>query len=758
MQRLTIIRPARAHRAFEIAASTFADLAQRVSDAKVTVLTDREADKLSPLTDAVILIGSDAANHAVADLYLSGAAESFGIRYGTDDYCIRTSEVDGKPTLILAGGRPRSTIYAVYRYFERFCDCHWFWDGDRLSRTDLPLSGIDLTESPRFEYRGLRYFAHRSLHRFQAEHWSLSDWQTEIDWLLKKRLNLFMLRIGLDDLFQRAFPEDVGYPERDKPLPEAGEGYNDRTLFWSLDYRGELRKKLLRYAFERDLMHPEDCGTMTHWYSRTPLDFLKNKKPKFLPQVTGSYGEPTGLVWDVREDESLDNYFKLTDTHVSEYGRPDLFHTIGLGERMFSDDPEKNKRMKLYVYRRIASHLKESYPNAPLLIASWDLWMRFTPEEVQDLVAELDPTQSILFDYTSDTTRENNFTKWGVIGKFPWIFGIFSGYEPNSEIRGYYELTNERLRLAKADPMCKGLVLWPELSHGDTLITEYLALNAWEADTPSISELTDKFCRERYSEPHRERMAQLWRDLMPLVQLRAWSMDSTIGQSGNDLFPLILKRADFSRTPAAAERYRARLGDAPRLWPHAADLLRRLSDIGADDEFLRRDLYDIARTILGRFINVAILEAELLFATGATLSEIEPRLDTALALLKLLAELLGGHDDYSLLVSLERLQGVTKTNPDFEITLKRNAESDYCRSYIYENAAHLYVPEAELLLAHIRRAAENGTTLDREALLAEAQPIRDRFHATPLAKMKAPSRAFATLTKLAADILAAHPH
>ncbi|MBO4979987.1 MAG: hypothetical protein J6D16_06230, partial [Clostridia bacterium] len=212
MQRLTIIRPARAHRAFEIAASTFADLAQRVSDAKVTVLTDREADKLSPLTDAVILIGSDAANHAVADLYLSGAAESFGIRYGTDDYCIRTSEVDGKPTLILAGGRPRSTIYAVYRYFERFCDCHWFWDGDRLSRTDLPLSGIDLTESPRFEYRGLRYFAHRSLHRFQAEHWSLSDWQTEIDWLLKKRLNLFMLRIGLDDLFQRAFPEDVGYP------------------------------------------------------------------------------------------------------------------------------------------------------------------------------------------------------------------------------------------------------------------------------------------------------------------------------------------------------------------------------------------------------------------------------------------------------------------------------------------------------------------------------------------------------------------
>jgi hypothetical protein len=74
----------------------------------------------------------------------------------------------------------------------------------------MPFDRIDISESPRFDYRGLRYFAHRSLHRFHAEHWSFEDWKREIDWCMKKRLNLMMLRIGQDDLFQKAFPKDCG--------------------------------------------------------------------------------------------------------------------------------------------------------------------------------------------------------------------------------------------------------------------------------------------------------------------------------------------------------------------------------------------------------------------------------------------------------------------------------------------------------------------------------------------------------------------
>ena len=744
---VTIVYPAHAHKALTVAAQAFAHLAKAVSGADAKMLTDARYAKTSDDGDLCVVIGNDAENSLAAGLFVSKSIDSFGIRYQSDDYCIRTRCIDGRDYLFLSGGRPRATIYAVYRYFERFCGCRWFWDGDRISRGELVTSDIDLKESPRFEYRGLRYFAHRSLHRFQAEHWSYQDWCCEIDWMLKKRLNLFMLRIGMDDIFQRAFPDVVSYPERDKPLPEALAGYDDRTLFWSLEYRGELRRKILEYAFERDLLHPEDCGTMTHWYSRTPREFLDKVNPELLPQVTKSYGDPTGRVWDIRKNENFDNYFKLTKAHVEHYGRPDIFHTIGLGERLFSADAEENRRMKLYVYRKIAAQIKENYPNAPLFIASWDLWMRWSPEEVRSLISELDPRQSIILDYTSDTMRENNFTKWDIAHKFPWIFGIFSGYEPNSDIRGLYELTNERLKIAKSDSECRGLVLWPELSHGDPFIIEYMTKNAWSADVQPISEHVEQYCRDRYPSAIADKMNDIWQDFLPIASTMAWSTGGD--KLEYDIFPFIIGRARFDKT--RAEEYRKTVAPVAEQQSAAVSVLERLASIPLDDHMTRRDAFDIARTVLGRFANAAIADAEVLYASGAPLSELEAAMRSAIEIMTLLYKLLGSHSDYSLCDTLERLRSVTDTNPDFERTLKNNAECMYCRAYIYENARYLYLPEAELLFSEVMRAAESGCELDRAAVTEGAKQIKDNYFTTPLCDMRQSPIPFDVLARDAAS-------
>lgn len=744
---LTVVYPDDAHRAYRIAAEEFASFAKRVAGVQTQIAA---VDQYQPANeDLTVLIGNDAVNPIVADLYLAQKTDRLGIRYGTDDYLIRTLESDGKQYMILAGGRPRSAIYAVYRYFELYCGCRWFWDGDRVPNAPLPVSGIDLVESPRFEYRGLRYFAHRSLHRFQAEQWSFEDWKAEIDWLLKKRLNLFMLRIGMDDVFQKAFPETVSYPDRDQPLPGAGEGYDDRTLFWSLQYRGELRKKILQYAFERDLMHPEDCGTMTHWYSRTPLGFLETKKPPLLPQSNRHYNDPTGRVWDIRYKENFDNYFKLTETHIKEYGKPELFHTIGLGERRYSTDREANKRMKLYVYHKIASRIQEQYPNAPLLIASWDLWMQFTPDEVRDLVAELNPEQAVIFDYTSDTMRENNFTQWGILHKFPWVFGIFGGYEANSEIRGFYDLANERLKLAKDDPMCKGFILWAEFSHGDPFAIEYTANNAWDREMRSVSEQIDKFCADRYPKQLAAEMTDLWHKFMPIVQLNAWSVDGTIQMHGQDIFPHVIERAEFKKEKA--EQYREKIAPYVPCQQAAVGILKRLPEISAKDNMTERDLYDIARTVVGRYLNVAIRQAEWLYAVGKSADQLEKAMSVAEGLMNCLVQILGTHEDYSLLASLRRLQSVAETNPNFEKTLKNNAENSYCRSYIYENAAYLYLPEMKLLFDTVRKSLQTGTEYNSEMLTEEAARIRSCYFETPLTVMKRDCGSFADSVQKAAE-------
>ena len=88
---------------------------------------------------------------------------------------------------------------------------------------------------------------------------------------------------------------------------------------------------------------------MTHWYSRTPEDFLNKVNPPFLPQTTGDYKERNGLVWDIRDDKWVDMYWKLTQTAVDAYGRPGagLLHTIGLGERLCYTNRADNLKLKM---------------------------------------------------------------------------------------------------------------------------------------------------------------------------------------------------------------------------------------------------------------------------------------------------------------------------------------------------------------------------------------------------------------------------
>jgi hypothetical protein len=149
-----------------------------------------------------------------------------------------------------------------------------------------------------------------------------------------------------------------------------------------------------------------------------------------------------------------------------------------------------------------------------------------------------------------------------------------------------------------------------------------------------------------------------------------------------------------------------------------------------------RDLYDIARTIIGRYINAAILQVEYLYVTHAPIESIACVMTTGESLLETLAELLGSHGDYSLYESLCKLEAVTETNPSFECTLKENAECRYCRAYIYENTKYLYLPEMKLLFSEIIKAIVSNTEIDTQAVTNGAAAIRKNYFGIPLKDMK----------------------
>jgi hypothetical protein len=711
---LKILKPNDRGKAYDIAATEFQKFYEKCTGVLLPITTEPND------TDDFVVIGSDAVNRFCRTVIEKKIIPGFLLRTGTDDYHILSAKDGKRHLLFLAGGKGRSTLYAVYHFFETRGGCSYFWDGDVVPKTEkIDLTNLNIVESPRFEYRGLRYFAHRSLTRFQAEHWGPKDWEQEIDWMLKKRLNVFMLRIGMDDVFQKAFPDIVPYPDNNKPLSGTLSGYDDRTTFWSLKYRGELRKYILRYAFDRELMHPEDFGTMTHWYSRTPISFLEQIKPTFLLQAEAHMADKTGLVWDIREDRNLDMYFKLTETHIEQYGKPELFHTIGLAERRMFRDPDDDIKLKKYVYRRLIAKLREKYPDAPLLLASWDFYGWWKPKDVEELLKELDPARTIIWDYTADlpsTGGTHLFNDSVVIGKFPYVFGVFEAYEPSSDIRIDYDLIGKRTAFVAEDSFCKGYIYWPEVSHTDILFLDYFPKNAWKPNEYQPDQSMERICKARYGQ-YAGVMLENWKRFLPYHEITNKSLRFWDYFVPNRVFE------DKNWHEFQTNRKRV-MGSAP-------ELLRSLAALPFHDNqpFLKRDVIDLARTTVNNLAALPLAHTNIALKSWregvASKEEVQSAMQETIRFFELFRDLLSLHEDYSMNVTLERLKTINEVNPCFEKTLIANGVNGYCYSYIYEFFDGFYIPVLHSYAGLLNRIFDTeGERKNLEAKLLNEQFIK----------------------------------
>jgi hypothetical protein len=150
----------------------------------------------------------------------------------------------------------------------------------------------------------------------------------------------------------------------------------------------------------------------------------------------------------------------------------------------------------------------------------------------------------------------------------------------------------------------------------------------------------------------------------------------------------------------------------------------------------KRDFYDIARTVVSRFTNGAILYAESLYTGRADTDTLEYAMANAVHMLECLTDILSSHEDYSMLSTLNLLQKTETTNPNFEITLKHNAECSYCRSYIYENAEYLYLPETKNLFGEMLLSVREGRERNIDVINERNEKTVKEYYDTPLAEMK----------------------
>ncbi len=123
------------------------------------------------------VISESGADAAAPHIYVGATAfaRTLGLEFaalGPEEWVIRSSGAH----LVLAGGRPRGTLYAVYHFLEDEVGIHWWnpFEESVPDKTTLTLSGLDRRGKPVFRYRDIymlyggdrgRFAAHNRLNR-----------------------------------------------------------------------------------------------------------------------------------------------------------------------------------------------------------------------------------------------------------------------------------------------------------------------------------------------------------------------------------------------------------------------------------------------------------------------------------------------------------------------------------------------------------------------------------------------------------------
>ena len=139
----------------------------QITGGKFTV----QPERISTLDSAHIYVGpTRAALNAGVDCS----------RLGPEEWIIRSSGQD----LILAGGRPRGTIYATYHFLEDVLAVHWWnpWEESVVpKRPELAVGPLNLRGAPVFRYRDIHMLYGNDAGRFAARNRLNRDGVTIID-------------------------------------------------------------------------------------------------------------------------------------------------------------------------------------------------------------------------------------------------------------------------------------------------------------------------------------------------------------------------------------------------------------------------------------------------------------------------------------------------------------------------------------------------------------------------------------------------
>jgi hypothetical protein len=147
------------------------------------------AERIPAIAQIVFVIGSPPTNPAVAKALGPGGWPSLS----DQGFVLKRGQLDGKPALVIGGGSPKATLWAVYDLIERW-GVRYLLHGDVLPEKPgtLKLPAEDIVQEP-----VLRVRQWRVINDFACgpESWGMADYRPVLDQLAKLKFNRILVML-----------------------------------------------------------------------------------------------------------------------------------------------------------------------------------------------------------------------------------------------------------------------------------------------------------------------------------------------------------------------------------------------------------------------------------------------------------------------------------------------------------------------------------------------------------------------------------
>jgi len=691
-----------------------------------------------------------------------------------DSFLVKSVNNGGMPVLVLLGGSPRGTLYAVYHYLESVCKIGFFWDGEKIPKMRrIPFEGLTILERPRFTER---QYLLSVVYGYTTYWWGWKEWEREIDWAAKHRFNILHTPPGAVDVWKKVW-KDFGVDVSDNSL--SGPPFLPWASFhlWDLrppysqafqDSQAELRKKMVDYG--RRLGMKWDSPSMAGIQVPKEFHAAYKSRARFM-EVPWHVFAPA---YYVHPDDPL--FIQLWQAFMKEYqaryGTDHIWWAPNFFEMKPGADlpPDEQLKLKLDIARKTVEATKAVDPEAVMTSFGWTFTdKKYWPKAHVKAFLEAYPDDSLRVwdlwnDYDYPSPRRNLQPLYKDLDYYfgkPWLIGFLHSFGGNLSLHGNIRDAQKRIQEVTTVPEarnCRGISVQMEVIHHNHLYYDFLSRMGWNPDL-DISAFLDDYAVRRYGE-------EPARQMRPALQ----SLLETVYTTNDNTTPLYMRRLGIQQTggshggvPAGQLHPEGRAG-LLTFGQRAAFLpgLRKALEIAlaqsrtlGSSPLYQHDLIDIARQYLGDLFNLHVTKLYRAFETGDR-KGFESEAKKLQSILSSQEQLLSSSDYFCLTPVLDAALALPGAPRDYDqrikdiLTVWADGILDYARRDYFELVKFYYRPRIDAFISHLsaqmgRRSNEiDQKTLEEAYGRIEQSFVRhplvvkkgDRFRGTPVEAAK----------------------